>query len=263
MRKWIAATVLLALLLCVTGCAPEAPEVELTVFAAASMTETLNQVAALYEKKAPHVKLRYNFDSSGTLKTQIQEGADCDVFISAAQKQMNQLDAAGGNTEGLDFVLGDTRINLVENKVVLVVPAGNPAGVTDFADVTADKINLIALGNADVPVGQYAQDIFTDLGVWDSLNAQQKITFAANVKEVAAQVNEGAVDCGVVYGTDAFSNRLTQVAEAPPDSHAPVVYPAAVLNITRHEAEAKDFLAFLQTDACAEIFRSAGFSIPD
>lgn len=245
--------------------APAAEHVELVVFAAASMTETLNQIAEQYKEVAPNVTLTFNFDSSGTLKTQIQEGADCDLFISAAQKQMNQLDAAADaavNAEGLDFVLQGTRVNLVENKVVLVVPEGNPAGVESFDDVATDKVKLVALGNSDVPVGQYSEEIFTALGVWDQLNADQKITFGTNVKEVTSQVSEAAVDCGVVYATDAASAMLTVVADAPADTHKPVVYPAAVLNITKHETEAKAFLDYLRTDACAEVFASVGFSIP-
>ena len=245
---------------------PDAEAVELIVFAAASMTETLNQIAEQYKDAAPNVTLTFNFDSSGTLKTQIEEGADCDVFISAAQKQMNQIDASrdadGGNTDALDFVLQGTRINLVENKVTLVVPEGNPAGVSSFDDVAADKVSLIALGNSDVPVGQYSEEIFTYLGVWEQLNREQKITFGTNVKEVTSQVAEGAVDCGVVYGTDAYSAGLEVVAEAPADSHKPVVYPAAVLNRTKHEDEARAFLDYLQTDACSSVFESVGFSIP-
>lgn len=268
MKKLLSLSLALVLALSLAGCAPkEEAGVELTVFAAASMTETMNQIADLYKEVAPNVTLVYNFDSSGTLKTQIQEGADCDIFISAAQKQMNQLDGAkdadGGNTEGLDFVLSDTRVDLVENKVVLVVPEGNPAGVASFDDVATDKVALIALGNSDVPVGQYSQEIFTSLGLWDQLNADQKITFGTNVKEVTSQVHEAAVDCGVVYGTDAWSAGLEVVAQAPEGTHKPVVYPAAVLNITRQEAEAKAFLDYLKSDACAEIFKGVGFSIPD
>lgn len=250
---------------------PAGEPVELTVFAAASMTETMNQIAELYKEVAPNVTLVYNFDSSGTLKTQIQEGAECDLFISAAQKQMNQLDASkdaeGGNAEGLDYVLQGSRVNLVENKVVLVVPKGNPAGVASFEDVATDKVKLIALGNSDVPVGQYSEEIFTAMGVWDSLNSAQKITFGTNVKEVTSQVASAAVDCGVIYATDAASaiangDGLEVVAEAPADSHKPVVYPAAVLSASKHQAEAQAFLDYLKGDECAKVFESVGFSIP-
>lgn len=243
---------------------PAGDPVELTVFAAASMTETLTEIQALYKDAAPNVTLIFNFDSSGTLKTQIEEGADCDVFISAAQKQMNQLDAAkdaaGGNTDGLDFVLSGTRINLLENKVTLVVPEGNPAGITSFQDLTTDKLKLIALGNSDVPVGQYSEEILTNLGIWDKLNADQKITFGTNVKEVTSQVSEGAVDCGIIYATDANSANLTIVDQATSDLCKQVIYPAAVLNVSKHQDEAKAFLDFLQTDACTAVFASVGFA---
>ena len=182
MKKRIALLLVLVMTLALfTGCAakdttepktttePEAPEetaepVELIVFAAASMTETLNQIAEMYKEAVPNVTLVYNFDSSGTLKTQIEEGADCDVFISAAPKQMNALDASrdadGGNADGLDFVLQGTRINLLENKVALAVPEGNPKNITSYDELAAglqDGTVFLAMGNADVPVGQYAE----------------------------------------------------------------------------------------------------------
>ena len=181
-------------------------ENELIVFAAASMTDTMNEIAEMYKAIEPDVNIVYNFDSSGTLKTQIQEGADCDIFISAAQKQMNQLDAVNGgeaNTENLDFVDSDTRFNLVSNSVVLITPEGNPAGIESFEDVGTDKVKLIALGNSDVPVGQYSEEIFTYMDLWDKMNEENKITFGTNVREVLAQVEEGSVDCGVVNSTDA------------------------------------------------------------
>jgi len=224
------------------------------------MTETLTQIAELYKTAAPNVTLTFTFDSSGTLKTQIAEGADCDVFISAAQKQMNELDKASDkNTEGLDFVLSDTRFNLLENQVALVVPKGNPAGIKSFDDVAnAEKI---ALGNADVPVGQYSQEIFTNMGVWDAL--QSKITFGSNVKEVTTWVSEGTVDCGVVYSTDAIAAGLEIVAYAPAGMlKTPVLYPAAAMKVSKNADAAKAFLDYLKSDACAKVFESAGFSIP-
>lgn len=273
MKKAIALTLAGALavgLLTACGSAGGASESEekqdVVVFAAASMTETLNEAAALYKESHPNVNLIFTFDSSGTLKTQIQEGADCDLFISAAQKQMDQLDAAASsavNTEGLDFVQTDTRVNLLENKVVLVVPKNNPAGINSFDDLASNQLKLIALGNADVPVGQYSQDILTALGLWDELNKEGKITFGSNVKQVTSQVSEGAVDCGMVYATDAYSEGLTVVASAPEGTHKPVIYPAAVLKTAKNAQGAKDFLAFLQTDECKAIFEKVGFSIPE
>lgn len=241
---------------------------KVVVFAAASMTESMNRIAELYREIAPDIDIVYNFDSSGTLKTQIQQGADCDIFISAGQKQMDQIDIAADsavNTEKLDEVMPGTRFNIVANRVVLIVPKGkNPESINDFGDVATEKVSLVALGNSDVPVGQYSQEIYTNLGVWDKLNAMQKITFASNVKEVLVQVAAGAVDCGIVYGTDAAtSDGVEVVAQAPAGSHKPIVYPAAILNKTKDEAAAKAFMEFLKTEASAYVFKSIGFAVPE
>ncbi len=245
------------------GLGTDAP-VELVVFAAASLTETLGEIAKRYQTAAPHVTLVFNFDSSGTLKTQIQEGASCDLFLSAAQKQMNQLDAAAGeeaNPDGLDFVKSETRVNLLENKVVLVVPEGNLAGIENFADLAADELSSICLGNDDVPVGQYSREILTGMGILESLESSGKITYGSNVKEVTTQVSEGVVDCGIIYATDAFSSGLLVVDEAAADMCGQVIYPAAVLKTSEHPEEAQAFLEFLQTPECQNIFEHVGFSM--
>lgn len=246
---------------------PEAEPVELIVFAAASMTEAMNEIAGLYKAVAPNVAIVYNFDSSGTLKTQIEEGARCDIFISAGQKQMNQLDIradATVNTGGLDFVLADSRFDIVSNRVVLIVPAGTDSGVAAFEDVLGGNVRLIALGNSDVPAGQYAEEVYTSLGLWEELIASGKVSYGSNVKEVLEQVASAAVDCGVVYSTDAATaSGVTVVAEAPEGSHGPIVYPAAVLNSTKNQAAAEAFMAFLRSEACAKVFEGIGFSIPE
>ena len=244
-----------------------AEEIELIVFAAASMTETLTKIKDLYEAANPGVKITYNFDSSGTLKTQIQEGAECDLFISAGQKQMNQLDSTASaevNTEGLDFVLQGSRINLLENKVVLVVPDGNPKGIESFdqlAELLKSGDVLMAMGNSDVPVGQYTQKIlaYYDLSE-DELAAAGKITYGSNVKEVTTQVSEASVDCGVVYCTDAFSAGLTVVEGATAEMCGQVIYPAAVLNVSTHPEAAQSFLDYLTTGEAMAVFEAVGFS---
>ena len=241
----------------------EAAEVTLNVFAAASMTETLTEIQEMYKEVAPNVTLVFNFDSSGTLKTQIQEGADCDVFISAAQKQMNQLDKDADpevNTEGLDYVLEGTRINLLENKVVLAVPDGNPKGIESFADLGTDKLSLLALGNEDVPVGQYSEEILTNLGMLDQLEQENKITYGSNVKEVTTQVSEAAADAGIIYATDAYSAGLSAVAQADDTMCKQVIYPAAVLNISENQDAAEAFLDYLKTDDCMKVFEEVGFT---
>lgn len=236
------------------------------VFAAASMTETLNQIKETYEKDH-NVTLTFNFDSSGTLKTQIQEGADCDLFISAGQKQMNQLDITADkevNTEGLDFVASDSRVNLLENKVVLVVPEGNPKGIESFDDLAAklaDGSVLMAMGNSDVPVGQYTQKILSYYKLDETALANAgTITYGTNVKEVTTQVSEGSVDCGIVYCTDAFSAGLTVVDSATKDMCGQVIYPAAVMKNAKHADAAKAFLEYLQSEAAMKVFENVGFS---
>jgi len=246
---------------------PEAEPVELIVFAAASMTETMNQIAEMYKTLAPNVTLTYNFDSSGTLKTQIQEGAECDLFISAGQKQMNQLDITADpevNTDKLDFVLEGTRINLLENRVTLCVPEGNPKDIKSFDDL-ADKLKegsvLMAMGNSDVPVGQYTQKILAFYGLDEEKLAKDGvITYGTNVKEVTTQVTEASVDCGVVYCTDAFSAGLTPVDYATKEMCGQVIYPAAVLNVSKNQEAAKEFLAYLQTDEAMKVFEAVGFA---
>lgn len=241
--------------------------VELVVFAAASMTETLTEIAEDYQQVAPNVTLTFNFDSSGTLKTQIQEGAACDVFISAGQKQMDQLDAAADpavNTEGLDFVAQGTRLNLLENKVTLCVPEGNPAGLTSFDDLAAKLSTgdiLLAMGNSDVPVGQYTQKILAYYGLDEAALAEAGVlTYGTNVKEVTTQVTEGSVDCGIVYGTDAFSAGLTPVDTATAEMCGQVIYPAAVVNTSAHPQEAQAFLDYLSTDEAMAVFEAVGFA---
>ena len=246
---------------------PEAEPVELIVFAAASMTETMNQIAELYKAKAPNVTLTYNFDSSGTLKTQIQEGAECDLFISAGQKQMNQLDITADpevNTDKLDFVLEGTRVNLLENRVTLCVPEGNPKDIKGFDDL-ADKLKegsvLMAMGNSDVPVGQYTQKILAFYGLDEEKLAKDGvITYGTNVKEVTTQITEASVDCGVVYCTDAFSAGLTPVDYATKEMCGQVIYPAAVLNVSGNQEAAKEFLAYLRTDEAMKVFEAVGFA---
>ena len=241
--------------------------VELIVFAAASLTETLNAIAETYSAENPGVTFSFNFDSSGTLKTQIQEGADCDLFISAGQKQMNQLDSTASaevNTEGLDFVDAESRVDLLENKVVLCVPEGSDKGIDSF-DSLAEHLNaediLFCMGNSDVPVGQYTQKILAYYDLDEAaLAAAGVITYGSNVKEVTTQVSEASVDAGVVYCTDAYSAGLTPVDEATKEMCGQVIYPAAVMKNALHAEAAKEFLAYLRTDKAATVFESVGFT---
>ena len=279
MKRTLWLPLVLAMVLSLTACgsstdetnnAPDtetqdtAEPVNLIVFAAASLQESLNQAIAAYEAVNESITIVPTYDSSGTLKTQIQEGADCDVFISAAPKQMNQLDAQGGeeNSQGLDFVDSATRLNLLENKVILAVPEENPKGVETFdqlAELLKSGEIMLAMGNSDVPVGQYTQKIFSYYRI-DEAAVATHLTYGSNVKEVTTQVSEAAVDCGIIYATDAFSAGLTVVDKATADMCGQVIYPAAVMKNSANPEAAKAFLDFLSTDEALACFEAVGFS---
>ena len=240
---------------------------EISVFAAASMQEALDAAIQLYEAANPNVSVVTTYDSSGTLLKQIQEGAVCDVFISAAPKQMNALDDslkdnAEKNLNGLDYIVESSRLNLLENKVTLSVPEGNPAGIESFdqlAELLKNGDVMLAMGNSDVPVGQYTLKIFDYYGI-DEAAAASKLTYGSNVKEVTTQVSEGAVDCGIIYGTDAFSAGLTVVDEATAEMCGQVIYPAAVLSCGEAPEAGQAFLDFLCTGEALACFEAVGFS---
>lgn len=246
----------LALFLAACGGKKTAP-VELHVFAAASLTESLDQIIALYQNEAPGVTIVPTCDSSGTLLTQIREGAECDLFISAAPKQMDELEEESALLEG-------ARLDLLENKVVLAVPDGNPAGIETF-DQLAEKLEdgdvLLAIGNSDVPVGQYTRKIFAYYGLNEEIMASAGLlTYGSNVKEVATQVAEAAVDCGIIYATDASSAGLTAADSAAAEMCGQVICPAAVLRNSRQADEAKAFLDFLSSDGARAVFEGIGFT---
>lgn len=272
MKKGISIALVLALLVLCCACGSkstqkESDQVELIVFAAASMQETLTELGNRYMEDHENTKIVFNFDSSGTLKTQIQEGADVDIFISAGQKQMNQLDItadASANPEGLDFVLDGTRFDFLENKVALAVPEGNPANLTSYDNLAAglkDGSIVLAMGNSDVPVGQYTQKILEYYGLSEEdLAAAGSVTYGSNVKEVTTQVAEAVVDCGIIYQTDAYSAGLTVVDTATAELCGQVIYPAAVMKHSGHADAAKAFLEYLTEDAADEVFRTVGFT---
>jgi len=250
-RKVIALTAALCLM---EGCVAMAEtRLELNVFAAASLTESLTAIGERYRAVQPDVTVSFNFDSSGTLVTQIESGAEADLFLSAARRQMDAL-AEGG------YLLEGSRVDLLTNKVVLIAPEGSTLGMKGFEDVAGGNVKLVALGNSDVPVGQYAQEIFAALGCWEQVSA--KASLGANVKEVLSQVASGAVDCGVVYFTDALAAEgVTVVAEAPEGSHKPVVYPAAVLKDSANADAARAFLEYLTTPDAVAAFEAVGFAM--
>lgn len=269
-KPLVCACLMSTLLLPMWGChsTPTTSEqTEVVVFAAASLESALTQIAQTYEAQHEDVKLTFTFDSSGTLKTQIEEGAVCDLFLSAAQKQMNQLDSqdtTGANTDGLDFVYSDTRIDLLENQVVLAVPPENPGKINSFTDLASGDY-LLCIGNDDVPVGAYSLEILDYLGYsLDQLEDQGKVTYASNVSEVARQVQEGVVDAGMVYATDASTYGLNVVDAATPEMCQQVIYPAAVMKSGEADSydAAEDFLTYLYTNGEAiSVWKDVGFTL--
>ncbi len=257
MKKFAALVLALTLVFALTACGGNSKKVELTVFAAASMQETLTEIGEKYKEDHSNITLTFNFDSSGTLQTQIEEGAVCDIFISAGRKQMNALEEGGS-------ILAGSRFDLLENKAALAVPEGNPAGISSFdqlrSALEAGTV-LLAMGNSDVPVGQYTQKIFAYWGLDETaLAASGCLTYGSNVKEVATQVSEGAVDCGIIYGTDAFTAGLTVVDTATEEMCGQVIYPAAVLAGSAHSDEAQAFLDYVRSSGGAGVLESVGFT---
>ena len=232
-----------------------AEAVELIVFAAASLTETLDEIIEDYKTVAPHVTITPSYESSGTLLDQIQSGADCDLFLSAGASQMDTLEEEGGVLEG-------SRLDLLENKVALAVPEGNPKGIESF-DQLAELLKIgdvfLAIGNSDVPVGQYTQKIFAYYGI-DEAAIADCLTYGSNVKEVTSQVAEATVDCGVIYQTDAYSDGLEVVDVATPEMCGQVVYPAAATKNAPNPEGAAAILEFLRGSEASACFEEVGFT---
>ena len=229
-------------------------ETEILVAAAASLKNAYeDKLIPMFEEANPGVTVKGTYDSSGKLQTQIEEGLEADVFMSAAKKQMTALDEEG-------MIASDTITDLLENKIVLIVPTGNEKKLEKFEDI--ENADSIALGDpASVPAGQYAQEALTNLGIWDKI--QDKVSFGTNVTEVLNQVAAASADAGIVYATDAASmaDQVEVVAEAPEGSLSKkVIYPVAVVKGTAHEEVAKEFVAFLQTDKAITVFEEYGFS---
>lgn len=227
--------------------------VELTILAAASLTDVYNEIKTLYEAANPNVTLTFSYGGSGALQTQIEEGAPADLFLSAATKQMTALQEQG-------LMEDDSIVQLLENKVVLIVPADSSLEVASFEDVTTDKVTMIGLGEpGSVPVGQYSEEIFTTLGTLDEVKA--KANYGSDVRTVLSWVETSAVDCGVVYATDAYTtDRVKIVCEAPEGSCKRVIYPAGIVKASGQKEEAAKFLEYLQSDETSKLFASYGFS---
>lgn len=227
---------------------------EVTVSAAISLKDSLDEIGSIYEKAHPDVKISFNYGGSGTLQRQIEQGAPVDVFFSAAEKQMDDLQAKG-------MVDAGTRHNIVRNQLVLIAPAANTT-IHSFQDLSNGDTKIVALGEpATVPAGMYARQTLEHLGLLASV--QKKIVLAKDVRAVLTYVETGNADAGLVYQTDAQgSAKVRIVAVAPADSHDPIVYPAAILKGAKNLPEDKSFFAFLSGSEARAIFQKHGFLNP-
>jgi molybdate transport system substrate-binding protein len=252
MKKLIMAVGLFSSLI-VTGCS-KSKKTELTILAAASLTDVCTQLKNEYEKQNPDVKLLFSFGGSGTLQAQIEAGAPCDVFISASTKQMNALVQKNLMEEG-------SVSNLLQNKVVLILPKDSNLELSSFEELAKPEIKMIAIGEpGSVPVGQYSKVICENLGIWNDVS--KKANFASDVRTVLSWVEESACDCGIVYETDvAVSKKIRVVAKAPEGSCQPVIYPVGIVKNSRQKAAAKKFEDFLFSKRVSEIYSKAGFML--
>lgn len=258
LRKKSLILLLIACLFVVTGCSPQAPApskapepVNLTISAAASLSGAMKEIQQAYESENSNVKLTVNPGSSGTLQQQIENGADVDVFFSAAEKQMKALADKG-------LLLDDTRKTILENSIVLVIPK-DAATIRDFEGLKTDAIKKIALGEPkSVPAGQYAEETLKNLKIFDSIKS--KVVYGTDVTKVLTWVETGNADAGMVYGSDAAtSDKVKIVASAPSDSHTKVTYPAAVIKASKKADEAKKLLNYLAGDKAKAIYEKYGF----
>ncbi len=253
--------ILLSAALVLAGCggakqaAPPAAELqqaELTVSAAVSLKDALAEIQKNYQAKYPNIKLNYNLGASGALEKQIEEGAPADIFISAAAKQMDDLDKKG-------LIKKETRKNLVENQLVLITGKESKIQLAGFEDLTKSEVGKFAVGAPEsVPAGQYAQQVLKKLNIWDQVTP--KAVQAKDVRTVLTYVETGNVDAGIVYKTDAASSdKIKIVATASAETHDPIVYPIAVIANTKQNKAAEDFAAYLEGAEAQTVFAKYGF----
>ena len=258
MKKKLIVLLLLSLVLSLTaGCGEQQVEEqasgEIYVFAASSLTDCLNEIIVLYQNESGNTVIPV-YEGSGTLKKQIAEGAECDIFISANQKQMDELEQAGEvNTE--------TRRDLLSNSLTLIASAEKAETVTDVQSLLDDDISLVAVGEPnDVPAGQYAEELFRNMGIKEEI--QTKLVYAKNVRAVLEYVDGGDADAGFVYRTDAMlMENGVIIGDAPAEYYTAVNYPAAIMNNAPQPEAAADFFAFLESDAAKAVFEKYGFTV--
>lgn len=265
-RNRITALALLCVMILTTGCtpksavpeaaaAPAAEPVTVAFSAAKSLTECLPEIAAKYNEAHPEIQLAFNFGSSGSMRQQIEQGAEADLYMPAGVKDVNALKDGG-------YLNGDTIRNVLGNQLVLVAPADSKLELTGFADLSKDSVAKIAVGDpGSVPAGKYAEETFISVGILEAV--KPKIVYAKDVREVLAWTATGNADAGIVYITEAMANdKVKVIAKAEPDSHSPIVYPGAVIKNSKHPEEALAFLDYITTNADARaIFEKYGYTV--
>lgn len=253
-RKFIGLS-MLALLSACTAVSLESKDsstVNLMISVASSLQDAIADIENLYNQQMPTVKLTYNFGSSGSLQQQIEQGAPVDIYISAAERNMDVL-------ESKNFLLDNTRQNLLKNEVVLITSKKN-TDIQSFSQLQADFIGKIAIGAPDsVPAGKYAQEVLDSLKLSKSL--KEKFIFAKDVRQVLAYVETGNVEAGMVYSTDAQVSKQVRIIEtAPINSHSPIIYPVAIVKDSKKPEAAQNFIKFLLSDAAQNVFTNYGFT---
>lgn len=252
-RKFIGLSLLGLLSACTVSVlgSEDSSTITLTISAASSLQDAIQEIGNLYSQQNPNIRLTYNFGSSGSLRHQIEQGAPVDVYISAAEQHMDAL-------ENQNFLLDNTRQNLLKNEVVLIT-AHNNSDLDGFSNLTSKFVNNIAIGAPDsVPAGKYAKEVLDSLKLYQPL--ESKLVFAKDVRQVLAYVETGNVEAGIVYSTDAqVSDRVKIVATAPRDSHSPIVYPIAIAKDSKHPEAAQDFIQFISSHAAQNVFTEYGF----
>lgn len=235
------------------SCTGNNKPVALTISAAASLKESLEEVQEIYTKDHENIYLNYNLGASGALQQQIEQGAPVDIFISASSKQMDAL-------QQKSLLITETRKNLIKNKIVLIAPKESTA-ISDFKDLGSDRVKKVALGQPEsVPIGKYAQEVLTFFKISDKV--KPKAIFAKDVRQVLNYVERGETDAGIVYSTDAIgSGKVKIVAIAPDNSHSPVIYPVAVIKDSKNIPESKEFVEFLASEQAEAVFAKYGFTI--
>lgn len=226
----------------------------LLIAAAASLQNALQEIDPLFESTNRGITVNYNFAASGPLQQQIEQGAPVDLFISAATRQMDALQAK-------NLILTDTRRNLLTNSLVLVVPRNSTLGLTNFRELTNANVKKISVGEPrSVPAGQYAEEVFKNLGILEQLRS--KFVYGNSVRNVLGTVESGNADAGIVYTTDAqISKQVKQVATAPNNLHSPIVYPMTVIRASRNQQAARTYAQFLRNPQAQAVFRRYGFGI--